>query len=215
MKKDTTSCAQCPFPKLKKLCISDKGKGLPSCPTAEEDDFGAETRELLESRGDLDFFLVSSNFGGKKITRVMETINFSKAMGYQKIGMAFCSSLMKEAKVISSLFEAHGLEVVSAICKVGRIKVDDVKEGGDEKCTAKGLLCNPVKQAELMNAAKTDYNIVVGLCVGHDSLFMKYADAMSTVLVAKDRVLGHNPLAAIWTLDSFYAHIKKPEVDES
>ncbi len=213
MKKDRISCAECPFPKLKKVCMSEKGKGLPTCPTVAGDDFGEETRELLESNDDLDFFLVSSNFGGKKITRVMETIEFAKAMGYKKIGMAFCSSLMKEAKVISSLMEAHGLEVVSAICKVGRIKVGDVKEKGTEKCTQKGLLCNPVKQAQIMNEAKTDYNVVVGLCVGHDSLFMKYAEAMSTVLVAKDRVLGHNPLAAIWTLDSFYTHIKKPNVD--
>lgn len=214
MKKDIISCAECPFPKLKKFCISEKGKGLPTCPTANGNDFGDETRELLEGHGDLDFFLVSSNFGGKKITRVMETIEFSKAMGYQKIGMAFCSSLMKEAKAISMLFETHGLEVVSSICKVGRIKVGDVKEEGNEKCTAKGLLCNPVKQAQIMNEAETDYNVVVGLCVGHDSLFMKYANAMSTVLVAKDRVLGHNPLAAIWTLDSFYTHIKKPMVDK-
>lgn len=214
MKKDTICCAECPFPKLKKFCVSEKGKGLPNCPTAAGADFGEETKALLEESGDLDFFLVSSNFGGKKITRVMETIEFSHAMGYRKIGMAFCSSLVKEAKLISALFEAHGLEVVSAICKVGRIKIDDVAQEGAEKCTAKGLLCNPVKQAQIMNEAKTDYNVVVGLCVGHDSLFMKYAEAMSTVLVAKDRVLGHNPLAAIWTLDSFYTHIKTPKADK-
>jgi enoyl-CoA hydratase/carnithine racemase len=43
---------------------------------------------------------------------------------------------------------------------------------------------------------KTDFNVLLGLCVGHDSLFLKYAEAPCTVLAVKDRMLGHNPLAA-------------------
>ena len=35
------------------------------------------------------------------------------------------------------------------------------------------------------------------MCIGHDSLFFKYAKGLTTVLVAKDRVLGHNPLPAL------------------
>ena len=33
---------------------------------------------------------------------------------------------------------------------------------------------------------------------------MKYSNAPCTVLAAKDRLLGHNPLAAIYTIDSYY-----------
>ena len=50
-----------------------------------------------------------------------------------------------------------------------------------------------------MNEEKTDFNMLLGLCVGHDSLFLKYAQAYSTVLVAKDRVLAHNPVGALYT----------------
>ena len=37
-------------------------------------------------------------------------------------------------------------------------------------------------------------NFLVGLCVGHDSLFIKYSEAPRTTLVTKDRVLAHNPV---------------------
>jgi uncharacterized metal-binding protein len=71
-------------------------------------------------------------------------------------------------------------------------------------------MCNPISQAMLMNAAKTDFNILLGLCVGHDSLVLKYSEAFCTVLAAKDRVFGHNPLAAVYTLDSYYRYLKQP-----
>ncbi len=65
-------------------------------------------------------------------------------------------------------------------------------------------MCNPIAQAFVLNDEKTEFNIVMGLCVGHDSLFLKYSNAPCTVLAAKDRLLGHNPLAAIYTIDSYY-----------
>ena len=48
--------------------------------------------------------------------------------------------------------------------------------------------------------------------MGHDSLFFKYAEAPNTVLAVKYRVTGHNPLAAIYTLQSYYQKINKPDV---
>jgi uncharacterized metal-binding protein len=59
-----------------------------------------------------------------------------------------------------------------------------------------------------LNENKTEFNVVMGLCVGHDSLFLKYAEVPCTVLAAKDRLLGHNPLAAIYTIDSYYRSLK-------
>jgi uncharacterized metal-binding protein len=52
---------------------------------------------------------------------------------------------------------------------------------------------------------------VVGLCVGHDSLFFKYAQAPTTVLVAKDRVFGHNPAAALYLSRSYYRKLMRQE----
>jgi len=65
-------------------------------------------------------------------------------------------------------------------------------------------MCNPIAQAQLLNKAGTQLNIVLGLCVGHDSMFYKYSDAMVTTLVAKDRVTGHSPAAAIYCSESYF-----------
>jgi uncharacterized metal-binding protein len=47
----------------------------------------------------------------------------------------------------------------------------------------------------------------MGLCVGHDSLFTKHSEAPVTTLVVKDRVLGHNPVSALYTVASYSAHL--------
>ena len=57
-------------------------------------------------------------------------------------------------------------------------------------------MCSPISQAMVLNDEGVDFNILMGLCVGHDSLFFRYSEALTTVLVVKDRVLGHNPAAA-------------------
>jgi uncharacterized metal-binding protein len=69
-------------------------------------------------------------------------------------------------------------------------------------------MCNPLLQAEILNRERTELNIVLGLCVGHDALFLKHANAYSTVLATKDRVTGHNPLAAVYTAHSYYQKLK-------
>ena len=51
----------------------------------------------------------------------------------------------------------------------------------------------------------------MGLCVGHDSLFFRYSKAFVTVLVAKDRVLAHNPIGALELADSYYRRVWGPE----
>lgn len=141
--------------------------------------------------------------------RVQETCEFAQKMGYKKLGIAFCMGLHREALALSQILEAQGFEVISAICKVGRIPKEKIGIGEEEKIRIGEFepMCNPIAQAMILNEQKTDFNIVVGLCVGHDSLFMKYSEALCTVLVVKDRVLGHNPVAALYTSGSFYARM--------
>ena len=76
-------------------------------------------------------------------------------------------------------------------------------------------MCNPIGQAMFLNEAKTDFNIILGLCVGHDSLFIKYSEAPVTVFAVKDRVLGHNPLAAIYQAESYYKDKLFPEKNDN
>ena len=58
-----------------------------------------------------------------------------------------------------------------------------------------------------MSKTDADLYVVLGLCVGHDSLFMRYAsrysDAPVTVLAVKDRVTGNNPCAAIYGAEGY------------
>ena len=69
-------------------------------------------------------------------------------------------------------------------------------------------MCNPVLQAELLNDAGTDLNLIMGLCVGHDSLFIKHSNALCTSVVTKDRVLGHNPAVALYQADFYYKRLQ-------
>lgn len=144
-----------------------------------------------------------------KLTRVEEIIAFANRIGAKKIGIATCIGLMNETKIFTKILKAKGLESYSVICKVG--SVDKTEVGvAEELKIQKGChesLCNPVMQAELLNKEATDLNVIVGLCVGHDSLFIKYSEAPVTTLITKDRVLGHNPGAALYTSGFYYKRL--------
>jgi len=56
--------------------------------------------------------------------------------------------------------------------------------------------------------------VLLGLCVGHDSLFIRQATAPVTVLAVKDRVTGHNPLAALYTSETYYQRLMHPAGEE-
>jgi uncharacterized metal-binding protein len=149
-------------------------------------------------------------------TRIQELIEFSRRMGYRRLGLAFCGGLHREAAVVAQIFETHGLEVVSVVCKVGGVEKDaiGVKPSEKVKIGTYEAMCNPIAQAEILNEAGTDFNIILGLCVGHDSLFIKYSQAMVSVLAVKDRALGHNPLAAVYTCDTYFERFKQDRIKE-
>lgn len=144
------------------------------------------------------------------LTRVEETIRFAKEMGYKKIGIATCTALLKESQTLAKVLRSHGFEVFAACCKVGAVAKSDI-DIPEEHITQGPNICNPIMQAELLNEQNTDLNIVVGLCVGHDILFHQYIKGPTTTLVVKDRVLAHNPAAALYTTHSFYKKILKDE----
>lgn len=141
--------------------------------------------------------------GYLKLTRVEEIIQFAGKIGAKKIGIATCVGLIRESRTLAKILRAHGLEVIGVACKTGA--VDKSRIGIPEECQEIGChMCNPILQAKYLNKEKTDLNVVVGLCVGHDSLFYKHSDAPVTTAVTKDRVLGHNPVAALYTAESYY-----------
>jgi uncharacterized metal-binding protein len=144
--------------------------------------------------------------GYGKWTRVEETIEFAHRIGAKKIGIAHCIGLFEEAKIFARIVEANGLEVSTCNYQCGLIPKDSVGIRDDEKVRPGTYenICNPVGQAEILAAEGTDLNVLMGLCVGHDSLFLMHSKAPVTVLVAKDRVTGHNPVAPLYASHSYY-----------
>ncbi len=150
-------------------------------------------------------------------TRVEEIMDFARRIGASRLGIAHCVGLMEEAKAAREIFLRNGFEVQAICCKVGSVDKEKVGLKDEEKVHPGEFeaLCNPVAQAELLAGAGTQLNVLVGLCVGHDSLFFKYSQAPVTVLVAKDRVLGHNPVAALYTSSSYYRRLKEPSAPKN
>ena len=50
--------------------------------------------------------------------------------------------------------------------------------------------------------------LMLGLCVGHDSLFIKHLKAPMTVVGVKDRLLIHNPVSALYS-DKYKSRMNK------
>ncbi len=145
-----------------------------------------------------------------KYTRVEETIEFAKRMKMNKIGIAACVGLMEESRTFAKILAKQKFEVYSVVCKVGAMKKTEVTGLDEERTAVTGnVMCNPILQAKILNNEKTDLNVVIGLCVGHDSLFYKYSDALCTTLVTKDKVLAHNPVGALYQTNTYYKKLMK------
>ena len=133
-----------------------------------------------------------------KETRLREVILFAKEMDFNRVGLAFCIGLASEAKVIEKIL-SRDFEVVSVCCKACGInkrtfKLEQISPESDEE-----IMCNPAGQAGLLNRAGSNLNIICGLCVGHDAIFSMVSKAPVTTLIAKDRVLAHNPIGAVYS----------------
>lgn len=193
------TCAYCQKHSCHKNNLEDAPK---NCPTKNEKEKLEEISKLYKNIENYNIAKISAevvmdNYGEKP--RVKEIVDFCKKMNYKKIGLAFCVGLGKEANIFAQILIKYGFEVESLICKLGSV---NRKKIGISNCDVP--MCNPIAQAEFLNEEKTEFNIVLGLCVGHDTLFFKYSKAPVTVLAVKDRALAHNPLGAIYQADSYY-----------
>jgi len=211
MEKKTLSCVDCSLincnlqdKKYPEFCLTTNmnPEVLEDAMRCYEED---ENRRSMIAAGEVEFDHYC------QYTRIEEIMAYAKKMGMKKLGIATCVGLIRESNTLASILRSHGFEVYGVACKAGVQKKSDV--GIPDRCNAIGEnMCNPILQAKVLNEAKTDLNIVVGLCVGHDSLFYKYSDALVTTAVTKDRVLGHNPVAALYTADFYYKKLRNNNI---
>jgi uncharacterized metal-binding protein len=209
------ACAYCPA--TVRACragdAADRGPGF--CPSKVDPATQTTARARYDDPETHKFAQVAAQVessGYCQWTRVEEVVQFARRMGYRKIGIANCISFEDHAYILSGILESHGFDVVSVACKNGGVPKEELGLREDEKIRPGTFepMCNPVAQAELLTAHRCDFNVVMGLCLGHDSLFFKYSRAPATVLIAKDRVLGHNPIAALQLADSYYSRVWGP-----
>jgi uncharacterized metal-binding protein len=224
MNKQNPRCARCTIKKSERICRNEDGKSFAGCPTLNEQELLNRALELYEQPALLEFARQSSIQEGEGYSnrelgfdclkpikpRILEVAEFSKKMKYKHIGLAFCSGLVKEARIVEKFLSSSGFEVTSVICKVGRVPKEKIGIRDDQKIVIGCFesMCNPIMQALVLNDKKTEFNVLLGLCVGHDSLFLKHAEAPCTVLAVKDRLLCHNPLGAIYQIDAYYRALK-------
>ena len=223
MKDQNARCASCTIKLSERRCRNKNGKAFQGCPTQNEELLN-KAMEQYDNPSVLEFARQASiqegeGYGNREMgydhaipvkPRIVEIIEFSKKMKYTHIGFAFCAGLVKEAKIVEKLLSSNGFKVTSVICKVGRIAKEKIGIKDEQKIAIGCFesMCNPIMQATVLNDSKTQFNVLLGLCVGHDSLFLQHASAPCTVLAAKDRLLGHNPLAAIYNIDGYYRSLK-------
>ena len=224
-KREIPSCASCPFKWKDRICRKPGGRYPENCPTVLKKNLCKESLRLLKEK---DLFKLAQEAAiqeGEGYTnkdkgydylrpikpRIQEIWEFARRMGYKRLGLAFCTGLRQEAKVVETLFKTKGFEVASVSCKVGAVPKEELGIKEEQKIAPGSYesMCNPVLQALLLNEAKTDLNVLLGLCVGHDTLFLKSSDAPCTVLAVKDRVLAHNPLAAVYNIDLYFRWLKE------
>ncbi len=219
-------CATCTIAVEKKACMNPEGTGGPMCPTLRAKvDLGKAQAEY--GRPEINEFARQASIQeGECYTdkekkpyvmhpvkpRMLEICEFARKMNYSRIGLAFCLGLAQEAAVVDEILKNYGFETVSVVCKAGGVPKEEVGIRDDQKIRIgeHESMCNPIYQAMALNNAGTHFNVLLGLCVGHDSMFFKYAEAPTTVLAVKDRVMGHNPLACIYTTGTYSAWVKKP-----
>jgi uncharacterized metal-binding protein len=220
------SCATCPNETPNKICMDEKGSAHKGCPTLTRKGLLGQANHEYDDPQTLHFAKQASvqeascyaNRHERPYvmqptkTRIAEICEFAERMGFKRLGLVFCVGLKKEASIVDGLLRNKGFDVVSVCCKAGRTSKDLIGIEDEDKIYqgTEEAMCNPIFQAMVLNDEKTDFNILLGLCVGHDSLFFKHAEAYTTVLAVKDRVTGHNPLAAVYLSESYYRKLSSP-----
>ena len=223
------TCAVCSVAVSDRVCRQEKGKAPGNCPSTRSLDIVREALEILKDPSVMEFARQASIQEGEAYgdrdkgyanlrpikPRIQETVEFAKKMKFERICLVFCVGMRKEAEIVNEIFTVNGFETISVMCKAGAISKEEIGLLREQQIdpTSFEAMCNPILQALTSNYHESELNVLFGLCVGHDALFLKYANAYSTVLASKDRLLAHNPLSAIYQYDSYYRYLKNPLVE--
>ncbi len=218
------NCAKCP----RRVCNTEEwDKGPDNCPLKIRADVIKKATEKCVGPENLRFAYYASKQEASCFiklphapetpspskSRLEEIMEFADRVGYKRLGVAYCGGVQYEASLLVPILENRGFEVVSVCCKCGSVPKEELGFEEWEKITPGRFeaMCHPIAQAEILNSYNTDLNIMLCLCVGHDSSFLKCSKAPCTVLAAKDRVFGHAPLLALYLSKSYHSRVMAKE----
>jgi len=166
-------CAICSV----QACSAEPGSKQPPkfCPMPVEVELLQKVERVYLEQEDVRRLAVESarteSAGYCQLTRIEEIMDFARRLGAETLGIAHCVGLMHEARLARDILMAGGFEVYTVCCKVGSIPKEVIGLKDEEKIRPGQFeaLCSPVGQAALLAQAGTQLNVVMGLCVGHET----------------------------------------------
>lgn len=140
---------------------------------------------------DIKLMRAAEGVDGFDVNRLQAIRQFASAAGMKRIGLANCIVFSRQTKIIMAYFSRY-FDVFAADCKYGRMTKENLFGENSRK-----VLCNPAGQSDFLNQKKTDLNISIGLCVGHDMIFSQKSLAPVTSFFVKDFMNEHDSAKAV------------------
>ena len=144
---------------------------------------GTHARKIWEA------FAPLIDTGGAQKSRVEHIVDFSRSLGVKRIGIASCLRYIKDAYFVQGLFQKEGFQVPAVFCKVGGWQTKDI----DIEKNTDWIICNPIGQAMILNELGCEIEVTLGLCMGHEMIFNKYAEGYVTNLYVKEKISHERP----------------------
>jgi uncharacterized metal-binding protein len=116
-------------------------------------------------------------------TRIREIAELAIRMEYATVALAHCPDMRREAELAARFLEARGLEIL---------------------LPPPNPACDPQGMASDFTRRQADLLVVAGMCVGHEVILLRSSSIPATGLIARDHRLRHNPVAALYTSQSYY-----------
>jgi uncharacterized metal-binding protein/predicted Fe-Mo cluster-binding NifX family protein len=183
----TTETASEELPHLDCIACSDrvclKGATCRGYPEGSDyEQIAAQLRQMMDVAMDI------AAEPERILCRIAELVYFCVEMQYQHVGLAFCTDLLSESETVTRLLRRF-VRVTPVCCRAGG--------GAQDQYGTASAICNPFGLARILNEAKTDLNVVVGLSMGCDVVFTRLSQAPVTTLFVKDKLLANNPVSAV------------------
>lgn len=175
-------CAYCKEKPCQDGPVESSLKGCPTLNTNAENEIGRYTeqeRQLAKAAAKVE----AGGYG--VLCRIEEIMEFAIQNEFTHLGIAFCAGFSEESLIFEKVLRSNGFSVDTVCCKNGAVSKEEIGIGCEYFVDAGAqneVMCNPAGQADVLDQAGCQLNIIMGLCVGHDSLFIKHSKAPVTVL---------------------------------